>query len=155
MLAQEMLALSSYMTGGAMTDVAALLREAFYRYNSVDPLHPKACVWLATRTMLTLADYCQQHGLYADAHAALMKAQGQVSFYAALLTYTLAGGGGGEGKQLGSPPPPSPSNPLLGAGTPFVNPGPLIPHAYRHRFIFSSNQAVHSGPASAAGCLVC
>ena len=83
-----------------MTDVASLLREAFYRYNSVDPLHPKTCVRLATRTMLTLADYCQQHGLYADAHAALMKAQGQVSFYAALLTYTLVGGQMG---QLGAP----------------------------------------------------
>lgn len=66
------------MTGGAMSDTAALLREAFYRYNSVDPLHPKACVRLATRSMLTLADYCCQHGLYSDAHAALMKAQSQV-----------------------------------------------------------------------------
>ena len=88
---QEMLALSSFMTGGAMSDVAALLREAFYRYNSVDPLHPKACVRLATRTMLTLADYCRQHGLYADAHAALMKAQSQVGCCAYTSLYQSIG----------------------------------------------------------------
>ncbi|DBA74127.1 hypothetical protein WJX77_012500 [Trebouxia sp. C0004] len=76
---QEMLALSSFMTGGAMGDVTALFREAFYRYNSVNPLQPKACVRLATRSMLLLAEYSKQHGLYAEAHAALMKAQSQES----------------------------------------------------------------------------
>jgi len=74
-----MLALSSFMTGGAMGDVTSLFREAFYRYNSVNPLQPKACVRLATRSMLLLAEYSKQHGLFSEAHAALMKAQSQVS----------------------------------------------------------------------------
>jgi len=78
-LLQERLALSSFMTGGAMGDVTSLFREAFYRYNSMNPLQPKACVRLATRSMLLLAEYSKQHGLYAEAHAALMKAQSQVS----------------------------------------------------------------------------
>lgn len=76
---QEMLALSSFMTGGPMGDVTALFREAFYRYNSANALQPKACVRLATRSMLLLSEYSKQHGLYAEAHSALMKAQSQVS----------------------------------------------------------------------------
>lgn len=75
---QEMLALSLFMTGGAMNDVTALLKEAFFRYNSVNPLQPKACVRFATRSMLVLADYCRQHGAYPDAYSALMKAHSQV-----------------------------------------------------------------------------
>ena len=61
-----------------MSDVTSLLREAFFRYNSVNPLQPKACVRLATRSMLMLADYCKQHSLHAEAHSALTRAQAQV-----------------------------------------------------------------------------
>ena len=67
------------MTGAPMADVTTLFREAFFRYNSVNPLQPKACVRFATRSMLLLADYCRQHGLHAEAHSALTRAQSQVS----------------------------------------------------------------------------
>ena len=76
---QEMWALSCFMTGAPMTDVTTLFREAFFRYNSVNPLQPKACVRFATRSMMLLADYCRQHGLHAEAHSALTRAQAQVS----------------------------------------------------------------------------
>ena len=65
-----------------MGDVIALFREAFFRYNSDNPLQPKACLRFATRSMLLLADYSRQHGLYAEAHSALMKAHSQVSPHA-------------------------------------------------------------------------
>lgn len=67
------------MTGAPMTDVTTLFREAFFRYNSANPLQPKACVRFATRSMMLLADYCRQHGLHAEAHSALTRAQAQVS----------------------------------------------------------------------------
>ncbi|KAL3147776.1 hypothetical protein ABBQ32_002510 [Trebouxia sp. C0010 RCD-2024] len=76
---QEMWALSCFMTGAPMTDVTTLFREAFFRYNSVNPLQPKACVRFATRSMMLLADYCRQHGLHAEAHSALTRAQAQES----------------------------------------------------------------------------
>ena len=76
---QEMWALSCFMTGAPMADVTTLFREAFFRYNSANPLQPKACVRFATRSMLLLADYCRQHGLHAEAHSALTRAQSQVS----------------------------------------------------------------------------
>ena len=69
------------MTGAPMSDVTSLFREAFFRYNSVNPLQPKACVRFATRSMLLLAEYCKQHGLHAEAHSALTRAQAQVSFW--------------------------------------------------------------------------
>lgn len=67
------------MTGAPMSDVTTLFREAFFRYNSANQLQPKACVRFATRSMLLLADYCRQHGLHAEAHSALTRAQAQVS----------------------------------------------------------------------------
>ena len=90
-LLQEMLALSSFMTGAPMSDVTSLFREAFYRYNSVDPLRPKACVRLATRSMLLLADYCKQHGLHSEAHSALMKAQSQVRYLPCIFCCDFSG----------------------------------------------------------------
>lgn len=73
------------MTGAPMADVTTLFREAFFRYNSVNLLQPKACVRFATRSMLLLADYCRQHGLHAEAHSALTRAQSQVSYLCSML----------------------------------------------------------------------
>ena len=72
-----------------MGDVTALFREAFYRYNSVNPLQPKACVRLASRSMMLLAEYSKHHGLYAEAHSALMKAQSQVSHVCVRSSWTM------------------------------------------------------------------
>lgn len=88
---QEMWALSCFMTGAPMADVTTLFREAFFRYNSVNPLQPKTCVRFATRSMLLLADYCRQHGLHAEAHSALTRAQSQVSHLLTLRSLACPG----------------------------------------------------------------
>lgn len=75
-----MLGLALFVSGAAasMSEVVALFKDAFYRYNSANLANPRENVRYATRAMLLLAAYCRQHSLYGEANYALMKAHFQV-----------------------------------------------------------------------------
>ena len=84
---QEMLALASFMSGAAMSDVTGHFREAYARYTTAAQAarEPKSLVRYATRTALLLAEYSRAHRQFTDAHLALMRAHFQVSTWCPIL----------------------------------------------------------------------
>lgn len=75
---QEMLAVASFMSGLPPSDIMGYFKDAFYRYDMAAGKADQEIRRYATRSQLLLADYCSERRLFAEANAALMRAQSHV-----------------------------------------------------------------------------
>ena len=73
-----MLAVASFMSGLPPSDIMGYFKDAFYRYDMAAGKADQEIRRYATRSQLLLADYCSERRLFAEANAALMRAQSHV-----------------------------------------------------------------------------